>query len=180
MPVDEVRVISNKASGETGRLLQKALSGLKANVTLLSGPFSFDILRKSLVSELKTKKYDAVVHSAAVSDFQPTRAFKGKISSAKGSLMLKLERTPKIIDLIKRISPDSLLIGFKFEPRASKEKLVKEARQLLKKSGAEFTVANTDNKGYRAFIVSKATAIGPFLSKKSLANALARVLSREI
>ncbi|MBU1999188.1 MAG: phosphopantothenoylcysteine decarboxylase, partial [Candidatus Omnitrophica bacterium] len=38
VPVDDVRVISNSASGETGILLAKRLSGQGAKVTLLLGP----------------------------------------------------------------------------------------------------------------------------------------------
>ncbi|HQO38768.1 MAG TPA: phosphopantothenoylcysteine decarboxylase, partial [Candidatus Omnitrophota bacterium] len=80
--LDPVRVISNTASGETGRRLAYACAQAGARVTLLLGPGEspapdrricvrrfrfFEELDRSLRSELR-KKYDAVVHSAAVSD----------------------------------------------------------------------------------------------------------------
>ncbi|MGA2774704.1 MAG: phosphopantothenoylcysteine decarboxylase [Candidatus Omnitrophota bacterium] len=175
--IDKVRVISNTASGETGKLLAQALTGLGAKVTLLSGPFSFDYLRSSLTKELRSKKYAIVIHSAAVSDYRPAKVFNGKLESGRESLTLKLVQAPKIINSIKKISPGSLLVGFKFEPEASKTKLIKEAKFLLNKAKADFVVANTKNNNkYRAFIISRSETLGPFLSKSALVNSLIHTL----
>lgn len=176
--IDKVRVLSNTATGETGKLLAQALIKSGAKVTLLSGPFSFDNLAGNLTKELKSKEYDIVIHSAAVSDYRPEKVFSGKLASGIKSFRLKLIRTPKIINLIKKASPDSLLVGFKFEPDALKTSLIKEAAVLLNKSKAEFVVANTVNGGnYRAYIVSRKETLGPFSKKKLLVNALVKVLS---
>jgi phosphopantothenoylcysteine decarboxylase/phosphopantothenate--cysteine ligase len=175
--IDKVRVISNTASGETARLLTRALTGRGAKVTLLSGPFSFDYLNRSLIKELRSKRYAVVIHSAAVSDYRPAKVFNGKLESGMKSLTLKLVPTPKIINSIKKISPDSILVGFKFEPETSKVKLIKEAELLLNKAKADFVVGNTKNNNkYRAFIVSRKETLGPFSSKKLLVNSLINVL----
>ena len=97
VPIDTVRVITNIFKGSIGFTIAKVAAGMGANVTLLLGP-SFDIssvvLPKNLkvvrfkffdeldllVSEyLKTNKFESMVHSAAVSDFQLAKAHKGKI-----------------------------------------------------------------------------------------------------
>lgn len=177
VPIDKVRVISNTATGETGRMLARALSKLGAKVTLLLGPFSFDYLNNSLIKNLNSKKYDIVIHSAAVSDYRPQKSFDRKLGSGEKTLILKFKQTPKIINLIKEISPDSILVGFKFEPAMLKEKLIKKALLLINKSKADFIVANTMNADkYQAYIVSRGETLGPFLSKKLLAHSLINVL----
>ena len=178
VPIDKVRVISNMASGETGKLLARALIKLGAKVTLLLGPFSFDYLKNSLIKNLSSRRYDIVIHSAAVSDYRPEKVCGRKLGSGEKSLILKLRQTPKIINSIKKISPHSLLIGFKFEPAMLKEKLINKALLLINKSKADFIVANTVNgNNYRAYIVSREENRGPFLNKRSLVSSLISVIA---
>jgi len=127
-PIDDVRVISNISSGEMGHLIAQAFERKGASVTILEGPVThvmenskikiikyrfFDELEKELKKELK-KKYEIIIHAAAVSDFKVKQASKIKLSSEK-SLTIKLEPTTKLIQEIKRISPTSFLVGFKLE-----------------------------------------------------------------
>ena len=46
-----------------------------------------------------------------------------KISSNEDNLIIKLKRTPKIISIIKSISPSTFLVGFKLLDNVSREKL---------------------------------------------------------
>jgi phosphopantothenoylcysteine decarboxylase / phosphopantothenate---cysteine ligase len=186
--IDSVRVISNTASGETGILLADVLRRAGARVTLVLGPgadagrnknirvirFSFfDELKKIIETELNTRGYDAIVHSAAVSDYAPARAAKGKLSSAAPRLKLTLIRTPKIIDIIRRKAPSALLIGFKFLPDAAPQPLIARARELGRHSRANLIVANTVRKGaYRAFVVAPQGIVPEAVSKHELAELL--------
>ena len=185
--LDNVRVISNAASGETGVMLAGVLQKAGAKVTLCLGPCAtvvknrhvrvlpfrfFEELKKLLSVELKGNSYDAVVHSAAVSDFQPVKTAKGKISSAKG-FTVRLAPTPKLIDLIKKDAPGAVLIGFKYEPAASPTALIEEGRKLLYKSDCDLVVANTFRKdGYRAFLVSRQGLVPEICSKHELTGLL--------
>ncbi|MGE5308506.1 MAG: phosphopantothenoylcysteine decarboxylase [Deltaproteobacteria bacterium] len=189
--IDSVRVISNTASGETGTLLAQALAKEGAQVTLLMGPCGtrkenkkvriidfrfFEELERLLEKELSGGRYDAVVHSAAVSDFRPVRGFKGKIDSGK-SLTLKLTRTPKLIELIRKKTPGALLVGFKFEPESSPKTLIEEARKLGKQSKCNLVVANTVHKGsYRALIVAPEGMIPEAGTKEELVDLLVMYL----
>jgi phosphopantothenoylcysteine decarboxylase/phosphopantothenate--cysteine ligase len=177
VPIDKVRVISNIATGVTGILLAERLRRLGAKVKLLLGPFELGYLDKQIRRELRHKKYDIVIHSAAVSDYKPRRVLSGKIRSGIKSLKLDLVPTNKIINIVKRLSPGARLVGFKFEPQASRKHLIIEANKLMRSSLSELVVANTSGgRGYQAFIVSSTGASGPYFNKADLAASLVKQL----
>lgn len=196
VPIDKVRVISNIASGETGILLAKKLIGLGAKVTLLLGPVEnvsksfgfklarfrfFDELKGAIFRELKTKKYDIVIHSAAVSDYGPIKIYNRKIPSGIKRLRFELAPTVKIINLIKKIAPAVFLAGFKFEPGATRKKLLREAKNLIKVANLDLAVANTiDAKGYSAYILNNGVIYGPLSNKEKMVNRLAAILRKEV
>lgn len=185
VPIDSVRVISNIATGTTGILLAEKCIKLGARVTLLLGPVNaaplnkkirrinfkfFEELRRIIKRELARKKYDFIIHSAAVSDFKPATIIKGKIDSHK-SVNLWLKPLPKIIDDIRRLAPHTGLACFKLEPGISDSALVKKAKVLRRKAGAEIVVANRLNP-YRAFIIDKEGNIVAARSKSELVREL--------
>lgn len=190
VPIDSVRVISNIATGKTGIILAEKLRKAGCKVTLLLGPIGnyqnkkirllrfrfFDELRNKLTKELCVKKYDFVIHSAAVSDFKPTRLIKGKIHSAV-ALGLKLLPLPKIIEDIRRLAPRAKLVMFKFEPGASSKTLIHLAKSARAKISADFVVANKINP-YRAFIIDRQGKIlTTAVTKELLANNLLKFLT---
>jgi phosphopantothenoylcysteine decarboxylase/phosphopantothenate--cysteine ligase len=188
VPIDRVRVISNTASGKTGILLSEVLSDQGAKVTLLLGPVGsyqinkkirvvdfkfFDQLSSLIKKELSSKQYDSIIHSAAVSDYQPAKEYKNKLGSDNKKLTLVLKQSPKIIDSLRKLNPASYLVGFKFEPQATESILIKEARRLIKRAKLDLAVANSsrDNK-YRAYLVNSNEVFGPFSSKSSMVRSL--------
>lgn len=192
--IDKVRVISNTASGETGILLAQELARSGAKPTLLLGPVTscclnkkirvvnfkfFDELKNALHKELLSKKFDAVIHTAAVSDFKPAKTYAVKLSSGLKNLRINLIPSEKIIDSIKKISPRILAVGFKFEPDVKGNALIKKADLLLKKARLDLVVANTayENK-YRAYIVNKQSSSKAIGSKNILAAKLVKILDK--
>lgn len=192
VPIDSVRVISNIATGETGILLAEKLQKLGARVTLLLGPVVacclnkkikvvrfkfFDELKNSLTRELKTKRYDIIIHSAAVADYKPNKIYAHKINSGRKNLTLNLVPTEKIIDAIKKINKSIFLVGFKFELGASRKTLIKKAKSLINRAKLDLAVANTlINNRYRAYIIGKNNVRGPFLNKRNLIDNLSKKL----
>jgi phosphopantothenoylcysteine decarboxylase/phosphopantothenate--cysteine ligase len=187
--IDAVRVISNIATGQTGILLAEEFLRRNARVTLFLGPVRgdylnhslrilrfkfFDELRIKIKEELCKKRYDIIIHNAAVSDFRPGR-FRKKIDSKK-ECNLGLKPLPKIIHDIRGLSPCSKLVIFKFEPGVSDRILIKRARQVRQEAGAEFIVANRLNP-YRAFIIDKEGDQIKVRNKKDLARKLIKQLS---
>ncbi len=183
--IDKIRVISNTATGENGIILAEELRKHGALVTLLLGPVNsyklnkkirlirftfFDQLKNTVIKELKRKKYDCLIHSAAVSDYKPKKTLEIKAGSDKTSWQINLIPTPKIINLIRETARSIFLVGFKFEPDASKKKLLQESKLLQWNTGSNLIVANTLNKRnqYRAYIIDGSKTQGPFTTKKSL------------
>jgi phosphopantothenoylcysteine decarboxylase/phosphopantothenate--cysteine ligase len=160
--IDPVRVITNLSSGKTGVLLASELVASGAIVTLIYGPGSeeppkgakiinvttskemFDATKK----ELK-KKYDVVIMAAAVSDYKPEKTSKSKIKSNQRSLTIRLEKTSKIIDQVKKSQKNTILVGFKAEVNLSKSALIKSARIKLKESNADLIIANDIGNKYQ-------------------------------
>jgi len=197
VPIDAVRVISNVATGQTGILLAEELQRLSAKVTLLIGPVEtcclnknikllrfrfFDELKDKIIQELKYKKYDIVIHSAAVSDYEPSKVYSGKIKSGIKNLRLSLVPAEKIIDLIKRIDNSIILVGFKFEPQAKKDMLIKMTKELIRAANLNLAVANTiDKNKYCAYILDNYNrSYGPIFNKKDLVTKLADLIGGDL
>ena len=65
-----------------------------------------------------------------------------KISSYEDNLVVVLKPTPKIISIIKDLSPTTYLVGFKLLDGVSKEELISTARKLKDKNKCDLVVAN--------------------------------------
>jgi len=194
--IDSVRVISNIATGETGILLAEKLQRLGAKVTLLLGPVGscclnkkiklihfrfFDELKDNLIKELKSKKYDVVIHSAAVSDYKPLKIYARKVKSGIKNWQLHLVPTEKIVGLTKKIDRTLFLVGFKFEPGVRKKILIDKTRSLVSHAGLDLAVANTiDRNRYLAYIVEREKIYGPILNKKAMVEKLVNITGEKI
>ena len=160
--IDPIRAITNLSSGKTGTLLASELISAGAKVTLVYGPGNqiptkgikvinvitskemFDAVKKEL-----QKKYDIVIMAAATSDYTPQNPSKSKIKSDKKSLVIRLKKTPKIIDIVKKYQKNTLLVGFKAETNLSKNALIKSAKMKIKETGADMIIANDIGKKYQ-------------------------------
>jgi phosphopantothenoylcysteine decarboxylase/phosphopantothenate--cysteine ligase len=191
--IDKVRAITNIATGQTGILLAEELIKRGSQVTLLLGPVGasylnkrikvirfnyFEKFKRKFITLLKSKEYDAVIHSAAVSDYMPKAFVNKKIESGRKQWLLKLVPTAKIINLIKKVDKSLFLVGFKFEAGAPKNILIKYAKRLMQESHLDLAVANTTiNNNYLSYILSKNKIYGPFRNKKILTGQLINILS---
>ncbi|WP_457741607.1 bifunctional phosphopantothenoylcysteine decarboxylase/phosphopantothenate--cysteine ligase CoaBC [Thermococcus sp.] len=151
--IDPIRYITNASSGKMGVAIAEEADFRGADVTLIRTKGSVpsfvenqvevetvEEMLEAIENELKAKKYDVVVLAAAVGDFRVKNRAESKIKSGR-TLTLELEPTPKIIDRVKELQPNVLLVGFKAE--TSEEKLVEEARKQIERAGSDLVVANT-------------------------------------
>ena len=192
MPIDDVRVISNIATGETGIMLAEAFNRLGAKVTLLLGPVqvyplnkNIKLIRFKFFDELKNKllsvasRCDVIIHTAAVSDYKPKNIRRYKINSGFTGLKIELTPTVKIINLLKRLNPSLCLIGFKFETGVSKDVLLSKARGLIKSARLDLAVANCVSRGkYTAYILDSGQIKGPWAAKKDMVLNLVKLLKK--
>lgn len=80
-----------------------------------------------------------------------------KISSYEADLIIKLKRTPKIISLIKNLSPNTYLVGFKLLDGVTEDELINVAINLKNENKCDLVVANDlsniRNGNHKAFII---------------------------
>jgi phosphopantothenoylcysteine decarboxylase/phosphopantothenate--cysteine ligase len=146
-PIDPVRYISNRSSGKMGFALAEAGRDRGADVTLITAPTSLPepagirLIRVGTAEEMRqavqnaAPRSDVLIMSAAIADYRPIRAAKGKIKKGKAGLTLELERTPDILGSVKGTL---IKVGF----AAESGELVKNAEKKLKQKRLDFIVAN--------------------------------------
>lgn len=179
--IDDVRYISNKATGRLGALLATEAMKRGASVTFLYGMGScipdctipdennvahltlieietFHDLHVTVKDKITNKPFDAIIHAMAVLDYIPGKHTSGKIASNKDTLTITLVKTPKVIKLLRTLWPHALLVSFKLEVGISKEKLIERAYASLKENHADFVVANNQDEivgeNHRAYVIN--------------------------
>ncbi len=166
-PIDNVRVITNVSSGETGAHLAELLTDLGCSVHLLraeaakladtrveqSTYTTFHSLQKNLKFLLANREFDAVIHTAAVSDFSVgSLEINGREMSASefpkihssDNLTIHFKNNPKIVDEIKSYSGNKnlKLVAFKLTSKASEEERNQAVAKLRAHSKADLVVQN--------------------------------------
>jgi phosphopantothenoylcysteine decarboxylase/phosphopantothenate--cysteine ligase len=155
--IDPIRVVTNMSSGKMGIAIAQEAEKMGASVTLVYGHGSQEpanggkVVRVStskemydaVVSELSSKKYDIVIMAAAVSDFTPAKKSEKKIDTRTGKAEeLSLVATKKIVDEVKKVSRNTLLVAFKADHGVSDSVLVDKAYKKIQECDADFVVAN--------------------------------------
>lgn len=106
-----------------------------------------------------------------------------KISSYENNLVIVLKPTPKIISIIKNISPSTYLVGFKLLDGVSKNELIEVAKKLRDKNNCDLVVANDlwdiRNGNHIAYIIGKDDMVDEANGKENIAKALVRRIKNE-
>lgn len=165
-PIDDVRFITNRSTGATAATIANSLSESGLEVTYLHSQnaaraqsgckhFSYETfsdLQTLLITKLKETHYDYVVHAAAVSDYSLPQQT-GKIDSEPRELTLTLIKNPKLINEIKKISPQTKLFAFKLTSAADETLINKKISALFNSSGCNYVIhndwADIKNKNYK-------------------------------
>jgi phosphopantothenoylcysteine decarboxylase / phosphopantothenate---cysteine ligase len=154
--LDPIRILTNRASGKTGRELALEAYRRGADVTLvhrdrLGLPGIKEIfvesaaeMTDSVLSELETG-YDILISAAAIADYTAEPSSE-KIKSG-GEFVLRLKTTRKLIKECREKFPDLLIIGFKAETGVGREELLKRAAVTLEEAKLDLIAANDVKKG---------------------------------
>jgi phosphopantothenoylcysteine decarboxylase/phosphopantothenate--cysteine ligase len=165
--IDDVRFVTNLSTGKTAAAIADYFFMNMDDVTLLKsssavspshnvtaiGFDSFEDLKTKIKTELQNKKYDAVIHLAAVSDFSPSMLISGKeqfdlpikkkLSSTIKNPEIKFKQNEKIVDNIKRWSDEKIfLAAFKFLTETDELNQKSEVDKIFKNSSADAVVYN--------------------------------------
>jgi len=171
--IDQVRGVTNIFRGQTGTKITKYLHYRGYNVTLLTSNArlagqrkkarwrvrkyrTFNELLHLMQEEICSGTYDAVIHSAAVSDYEVADVWvkdidgrlvmidnSKKISSEHEELFFRSVKTEKIVDLIR--APwdfKGYLVKFKLQVGITDDELLKIAEASRTHSDADMIVAN--------------------------------------
>ena len=149
-PIDAVRFVGNRSSGKMGIAVAREAASRGAVVTLVLGPTQLqapkgvEVVRVETAEEMRRaveEAYDdadAVVMTAAVSDFRPTRSIEGKLKKDAGPPTLLLEPTTDILGDLGRRKGGRILVGF----AAETEDLEAEAERKRKDKNLDLVVVN--------------------------------------
>lgn len=141
-------------------------------------------------------QYDVIIHSAAVSDYGVDGVYEmgyddignpmmwpiqeAKIKSGRKELYLKLVPLPKIIDMIRRLGFNGILVKFKLESQKSDQQLIDIAIKSMKQSDADFIIANClEWYSQRAFIISRDENVIPVV-RDNLNSTLYNLINQEL
>lgn len=190
-PIDEVRFLGNSSTGRQGIEIAKAARDAGAEVTLVACnidsdlPKGMEIRRAVTVSDLQQcmgGEFDAVVMTAAVSDFHVVNKAEGKITS-KVIPNLILGENPDVIAKYRKSHPETFICGFALEDTSGID-LIYRARQKLSRKGLDLVVANqisalgsTSNAGY---FVEKENEIEFSGTKEAISRQLVDLIAKKL
>lgn len=153
LPCVETRLVHGTA--ETAETIQDLLTSRQITAMVHSMAVSdyavhaaVDFERLADVLEKKLQKGSQPVGQAVRSIFYESLSEvasfsrQEKMSSDVEHLLLVLQKTPKIIGMVKKLSPKTKLVGFKLLDHVPQEKLIDTAYALLLRNNCDFVLAN--------------------------------------
>ena len=147
--IDPIRVLTNRASGATGRAVARACHIRGADVTLVhDGPevdYAATVAVESAAEMLAAveetaPEADALISAAAISDYTLDKS-DTKLRSGEPRI-LELEPTPKLLDSVHQSHPDLTIVGFKAETSGDDQAMIEQAADLCERVDCAFVVAN--------------------------------------
>lgn len=147
-PIDIVRFITNNSTGRMGYTVAQVAAEKGHEVTLVSGPTNIEeppdvnMIRIRTAGQMyeTVKRHfyncDALVMSAAVCDFKPKNPLNTKKYKKNEEIpRLELEKTPDILERLKIVKEDQIMVGFALEvtdlEKRTEEKLNKKKLDLI-------------------------------------------------
>jgi len=193
-PLDAMRLISNRSTGELGTLLALKLIESGHSVMALRGtgstanssdlakecerliPFASTADLKTALENLAAEQLpiSAIFHVAAVSDFYLPGAGIEKIPTSEGPLNLTLEPTPKLLPLMRGWFPAATIIGWKFEASGDRESALAAGRDQLHRCGTDACVVNGPSYGEGFGVLDNSGRLEHLADRESLCGYLER------
>jgi phosphopantothenoylcysteine decarboxylase/phosphopantothenate--cysteine ligase len=150
-PIDDVRFIGNRSSGQMGLAIAEAFRRAGCAVTVARGPGvpapagASDLRFRTAADLLETLRsawpaHDLLIMAAAVADYRPAGPVAGKMRREDGPVTLRLEPTQDILSgLAASRAAGQFVVGFALE---RPEELEASALAKLERKRADAIVAN--------------------------------------
>ena len=184
--IDPVRFICNRSSGKMGYEIAKAAHNHGAEVILISAPSSLNApqniklvkvetaeqMREKVLAEFET--VDAVIMSAAVSDYRVKSVAPQKIKKDNENLTLELVKNPDILKELGKIKKEQILVGF----AAETVNLIAYAKNKIAEKNLDFIVANDVSREDAGFSVN--TNIASIINRAGEVEDLPKMAKSEL
>lgn len=140
-PIDAVRYIGNRSSGQLGILIAQAAQSAGHSVTLVLGPTHLEApanvttLRVETAAEMLAAlsthfdACDALVMAAAVADVRPALCADRKLKKDELGATLALEKNTDILAHLGRMRRHQVVVGFALETLHSADAIAEAARK---------------------------------------------------
>ena len=197
--IDNVRSIVNNSTGRLGCAIAEAFAAHGAQIFYVCGKNAarpkvgvnvIDIddvasLQSAIAKLLNENSIDIIVHAMAVSDYRVkavstphgiSRDINGKINSDHDEIILHLEKTPKIIGMLRKMSPKSTIVGFKLLDNVPRGTLIDAGYALLVKNDCDFVLANDaaeiSGETHKGYLIDKKCKYTTHGTKAEIADAI--------
>ena len=190
VPIDPVRILTNRSSGKMGYSIAEEARDRGAEVVLISGPTSLRKPNGIKVIDIKTNEdmfnaiknefedADIVIKSAAVADYKAKNYSNEKIKKTGDDLNLIFERDRDILKTLGDMKENQILVGFAAESSNLKE----NAKGKLDRKNLDYIVANDISKSETGFASdeNKVTIISKSGEEVSLEKMSKREVAKNI
>lgn len=190
VPIDPVRILTNRSSGKMGYSIAEEARDRGAEVVLISGPTSLRKPNGIKVIDIKTNEdmfnaiknefedADIVIKSAAVADYKAKNYSNEKIKKTGDDLNLIFERDRDILKTLGDMKENQILVGFAAESSNLKE----NAKGKLERKNLDYIVANDISKPETGFASdeNKVTIISKSGEEVSLEKMSKREVAKNI
>lgn len=198
-PIDEVRRVTNFATGEIGARLAEALAaqGFEPHLFRARGATHTDVPSGAVLHEFETnddlaraleefaktraEEVRAVFHAAALSDYSvasvrgPEGTLTGvrKIPGDLPKVQLVLEPAAKVLPRLRGWFPRAWIVGWKYELQGSREDAIDHARTQLELKRTDATILNGAAYGSGFGLLEDDQPPQHFATKREVAQLLA-------
>ncbi|WP_036483542.1 phosphopantothenoylcysteine decarboxylase [Myxosarcina sp. GI1] len=193
VPIDNIRLLTNRFTGRLAAYLTEELYLRRAKVSLIHGrsnytppdylPYcvvdTYDEYKTRVIEELQQHQCKIAIFSAAVADYRSDSVFPGKIPSGSKQT-INLVPTAKVISEVRTRFPSLYMVTFKYQENVSHQELIAIANARLQQ-GYQMVVANRGEeireRGEQvAYLVTKDKKPQKAVGKKQIAIAIADCL----
>lgn len=107
-----------------------------------------------------------------------------KISSNFDNLIISMKRSPKLIGMVKRLQPNTILVGFKLLEQVEENYLIEVGKKMLEKNECDFVLANDlyniSKDNHVGYLINKDSSYSKFYTKQTIALGIAESVVKKL
>ncbi|NLA63407.1 MAG: hypothetical protein GX857_09345 [Bacteroidales bacterium] len=150
--------------------------------------YAYSVAKSDLAEEIyqqitANKEISKKEIEASITNPKSKHSADAKISSSQ-EIVMGFETTPKVISLIKKIKPNTFLVGFKLVKHNKDNHMIKQAEKLRLANNCDAVFANEASqlsvKGHAGVLLYKGEPVARPIGKKEIAEAIVSLAFQKI